>query len=132
VLFKSFEPYESNAKTYDFNDVITREYKLYENYIVFKQTAPFIDVNIWAGLDPAVLYASFTNAECSITQEAYCNVQTGEIEMIKIYGDTLWYSLEYLGQKVEINVQVYINDVAEAKIQQKVDKLIEHVKTSAE
>ena len=131
-LFQAVEPYEANGKTYDFNDVITREYKLYENYIVFKQTAPFIDTHIGVGLDAALLYASFANAECSITQEAYCNVQTGEIEMIKIYGDTLWYSLGYIGEKVEINVQVYINDVAEDEIQKKIDKLIDYVKANAE
>jgi hypothetical protein len=131
-LFQPVEPYEENGKTYDFNDVITREYKLYENYIVFKQTAPFINVNIGAGLDAAIMYALFTNTDCSVTQEAYCNVHTGEIEMIKIYGNTLLYAAGYAGQKMEINMQMYIHDITDAEIQQKVDTLIDYVKTSAE
>lgn len=129
-LFQPVEPYEENGKTYDFNDVITREYKLYENYIVFKQTAPFINVTL--GFDAAIMYAAFTNTDCSVTQEAYCNVHTGEIEMIKIYGNTLWYAPGYAGQKMEINMQMYIHDITDAEIQQKVDTLIDHVKTSAE
>ena len=131
-LFQPLEPYEANGKTYDFNDVITREYKLYENYIVFKQTAPFINVNIGAGLDAAIMYALFTNTDCSVTQEAYYNVHTGEIEMIKIYGNTLLYAAGYAGQKMEINMQMYIHDITDAEIQQKVDTLIDYVKTSAE
>ena len=131
-LFQPVEPYESNGKTYDFNDVITREYKLYENYIVFKQTAPFINVNIGAGLDAAIMYALFTNTDCSVTQEAYYNVHTGKIEMIKIYGNTLLYAAGYAGQKMEINMQMYIHDITDAEIQQKVDTLIDYVKTSAE
>ena len=131
-LFQPLEPYEANGKTYDFNDVITREYKLYENYIVFKQTAPFINVNIGAGLDAAIMYALFTNTDCSVTQEAYYNVHTGEIEMIKIYGNTLLYAAGYAGQKMEINMQMYIHDITDAEIQQKVDTLINYVKTSAE
>ena len=129
-LFQSVEPYEENGKTYDFNDVITREYKLYENYIVFKQTAPFINVTL--GFDAAIMYAAFTNTDCSVTQEAYCNVHTGEIEMIKIYGNMLWYAPGYAGQKMEINMQMYIHDITDAEIQQKVDTLIDYVKTSAE
>ena len=96
-LFQSYEPYEANSKTYDLNEFITREYKLYENYIVFKQTAPFINLskNMVLGNDPELLFAAFSNTECSITQEAYCNVQTGKIELIKVYGDTLWYVRQY-------------------------------------
>lgn len=133
-LFQHINPFETNDKTYNFDEFITREYKLYENYIVFKQTAPFINLsnNMMIGNNPDILYASFSSADCSITQEAYCNIETGEIELIKVYGDTLWYSLEYLGQKVEINVQVYINDVAEGEIQKKIDKLIDYVKANAE
>jgi hypothetical protein len=59
-------------------------------------------------------------------------VQTGEIEMIKIYGNMLWYAPGYAGQKMEINMQMYIHDITDAEIQQKVDTLIDYVKTSAE
>ena len=113
---------------------MTREYKLYENYIVFKQTAPFINVskNMVLGNDPEVLFASFSSTDCSITQEAYCNIKTGKIECIKVYGDTLWYRPEYWGTKMEINMQVYIHDVAENEIQKKIDKLIDYVKANAE
>ncbi|MBQ7375760.1 MAG: hypothetical protein IJW52_02645 [Clostridia bacterium] len=132
ALFQHLESREANGKTYDFDEFVTREYKLYENYIVFKQTAPFIYVNTNAGNDPDILHAAFSNAECSITQEAYCNVQTGKIELIKVYGDTLWFSPEYWGQKMEINMEIYIHTVGEAEIQQKIDKFVEYIKSSVE
>ena len=131
-FFHDFEPYEADGKTYDLNDFITREYKLYENYIVFKQTAPFMYVNISSGYDVAAMYESFSNAECSITQEVYCNVKTGKIEFIKVYGDTLWHLPQYFGQKMEIDLQLYIQDNSQTEGQQKVDKLIEHIKKNVE
>ena len=133
-LFQHINPVETNDKTYNFDEFITREYKLYENYIVFKQTAPFINLsnNMMIGNNPDILYASFSSADCSITQEAYCNIETGEIELIKVYGDTLWYVPEYWGIKIEINMQIYIHDVDEGEIQKKIDKLIDYVKANAE
>ena len=132
-LFQSYEPYEANSKTYDFNELVTREYTLYENYIVFKQTAPFLYFDIRTGVnDPDILYASFANADCSITQEAYCNVKTGEIEFVKVYGDTLWYAPQYFGQKMEINATIYIHDVDEAESEKKVNQLIEYIETNAD
>ena len=130
-LFQSYESYEANNKTYDFDQFVTREYTLYENYIVFKQTAPFIYFRIYPGDDPALLYASFSNADCSITQEAYCNVKTGEIEFVKVYGDTLWYVPEHFGTRMEIQLQLYIHDVGESVGNQKIDQLIEYIKSNA-
>ena len=91
-----------------------------------------MNISVTLGFDAAIMYAAFTNTDCSVTQEAYCNVHTGEIEMIKIYGNTLWYAPGYAGQKMEINMQMYIHDITDAEIQQKVDTLIDYVKTSAE
>lgn len=130
-FFKSYEPYEANTKTYDFNEFVTREYKLYENYIVCKQTSPFLIFNnSWQ--DPEIAYNSFLNSDCSITQEAYCNVKTGEVELIKVYGDTLWHTPEYLGQKLEIDMQIYIHNFDETESQPKIDNLIGYVKSNAD
>lgn len=133
-LFQHINPFETNDKTYNFDEFITREYKLYENYIVFKQTAPFINLsnNMMIGNNSDILYASFSSADCSITQEAYCNIETGEIELIKVYGDTLCFSPEYWGIKIEINMQIYIHDVDEDELRIKIDKLIDYVESNAE
>ena len=128
-FFKCYEPYETNDKTLDFNEFVTREYKLYENYIVFKQTAPFLDLESGMGMDPYVLYEWLKNSGCLVTTEAYCNVETGEIELIKMYGDTLLHTGEYLNYKFEINMQMYIHNVDESG-KEKVDALINYVKTN--
>ena len=131
-LFKRYEPYETNGKTYDYNEFVTKEYTLYENYIVFKQTAPFLTVNAVAGQDSLISYMQFANSDCSITKEAYVNVKTGEVELIKVYGDTLWHTLQYAGRKLEIDMQIYIHDVEESEVREKVDALIDYVKSNVD
>lgn len=129
-FFECYEPYETDDKTIDFNEFVTREYKLYENYIVFKQTAPFLDLQSPGGQNLDILYAQLNNTNFSITHEAYCNVETGEIELIKVYGETLWHSPEYLNIKLEINMQMYVYNINESEYNEKVDALINYVKTN--
>ena len=131
-FFKNYEPQQSGDMTYDFNDFITREFKLYENYIVFKQTSPFLNVSGFAVHDSSLAYNSFLNADCSITQEAYYNVKTGEIELIKVYGNTMWHSPGYLGKMVEINMEIYIHDIDEMEYTKKIDSLCDYVQTNAD
>lgn len=129
-LFKRYEPYEANGSTYDYNEFVTEEYTLYENYIVFKQTAPFLTINAVPGQDGALLYAQFANSDCSITKEVYVNVKTGEVELIKVYGDTLWHVPSNVGRKLEMDMQLYIHDVEVSEAQKKADALIDYVKSN--
>lgn len=110
---------------------VTREYELYENYIVFKQTAPFLYTSVGVGQDPNLLYVLFSNTNCSITQEAYYNVKTGEIELIKLYGNTSWYTPEYFGKNLEIILNIYIHDIDKIECEQKIDNLIDYVKSNS-
>lgn len=128
-FFEYYEPYVTSTKTYDYNEFVTREYKLYENYIVFKQTAPFLNCEIGPN-NPEILYQSFLNSNCAITQEAYCNVETGEIELIKVYGETFWHTAEYLGRKLELNMQIYVHDTGSLEVEKKILNLINYVKTN--
>lgn len=131
-FFECYEPYETDDKTIDFNEFVTREYKLYENYIVFKQTAPFLDLQSPGGQNLDILYAQLNSTNFSITHEAYCNVETGEIELIKVYGETLWHSPEYLNIKLEINMQMYVYNINESKFNEKVDDLIDYIKSKVD
>ena len=130
-FFKYYQPYEIDNVIYDFNEFVTREYNLYENYIVFKQTAPFLILPPYY-MTPYMIaedFSSFKNSDCSITQEAYYNVKTGEVELIKIFGNTLWH--QYQGIELKIDMQVYIHDISESEAIQKVDSLINYVKAKA-
>lgn len=131
-LTSFFKNYESSDTKYDYEQFVTREYKLYENYIVFKQTAPFLNIFTSIGQDPALIYAQISNSNYSITQEAYCNVKTGEIELIKVYGKTLWHTQEHTGQKLEIDMKIYVHDLNKTEYQYKLDNLINYVKENAE
>jgi hypothetical protein len=76
-MTRFFNDYQTNKADdveykYDYNELVTREYKLYENYIVFKQTAPFWDIpTIGSGQDESIVYARFAGSDFSVTQEEY-------------------------------------------------------------
>ena len=130
TLFESYEPYETNGKTYDIDSFVTRECTLYKNYIVFKQTAPFLCPP--PGLDMEIVYAMFSVADCSVTQEAYCNVKTGEIELIKVYGNTFWHVPGRAGQNVELDMQIYIHDNAASEGEKKADRFVEYIVSNSD
>lgn len=115
------------------NELISVEYKLYKNYIVLKQTAPFITVQFPNfSYDEYVFYKQAQASDCSIVQEAYCNVKTGEIELIRIYGDTTMHTLNHWGDKWEVDIKVYVYDIDEAEFKKEVDELIDYVKSNAD
>ena len=130
TLFESYEPYEVNGKTYDIDSFVTRECTLYKNYIVFKQTAPFLCLPL--GLDIEIVHAMFSAADCSVTQEAYCNVKTGEVELIKVYGNTLWHVPGRTGQNVELDMQIYIHDNAASEGEKKADRFVEYIVSNSD
>lgn len=131
-FFEYIEPFVTNTEIFDVNDFVTREYELYENYIVFKQTSPFLSLygSSAIGQDAEIIYKWAEGADCSITQEAYYNVKTGEIELIRVYGDTLWHTGEYLGRELKINMQMYTHDIDESEFKEKSDGLIDYVKSN--
>lgn len=130
TLFESYKPYETNGKTYDIDSFVTRECTLYKNYIVFKQTAPFLCLPL--GMDIEIVHAMFSAADCSVTQEAYCNVKTGEVELIKVYGNTFWHVPGRTGQNVELDMQIYIHDNAALEGEMKADRFVEYIVSNSD
>ena len=130
TLFERYEPYEVNGETYDIDSFVTRECTLYKNYIVFKQTAPFLCLPL--GMDIEIMHAMFSAADCSVTQEAYCNVKTGEIELIKVYGNTFWHMPGRTGQNVELDMQIYIHDNAAPEGEMKADRFVEYIVSNSD
>ena len=131
--FLSFIPYYGPSdELHIFNEFVTTEFTLYENYIVFKQTAPFLVLSL-PGMSSDVLYASIFSSDCSVTKEIYCNVKTGEAELIKIYGNTCWSGAPgYAGLNQEVNILIYVHNVDVSEGKQKADKLIDYVKSNSD
>ncbi|MCI5746011.1 MAG: hypothetical protein MR270_07010 [Erysipelotrichaceae bacterium] len=130
-LFARYEAFEINGQAYDFDDFANREYKLYENYIVFKQTAPFLNAH-FAERDQQHMYMWMLNSDFSVTQEAYYSVETGKIEFIRIYGETIWHTANYLGIKVEMDIKIYVYELEGSESKQKIEGLIDRIKSSVE
>ena len=132
-FFNDYRNNEADDVEYNYNELVTREYKLYENYIVFKQTAPFWDLPIiGSGQDESIVYARFADSDFSVTQEAYYNIKTGEIELVKVYGETLCHAGGYYLKNLEINIQIFVNDLEESEGKAKVDAMIAYIKENAD
>ena len=115
------------------NELITVGYTLYENYIVLRQTAPFISLQFPNfSYDEYVFYKQAEASDCSIIQEAYCNVETGKIELIRFYGDTTMHTINHWGDKWEVDIKIYVYDIDEAEFKKEVDKLADYVKSNAD
>lgn len=130
-LFARYEAFEINGETYDLDDFAEREYTLYENYIVFKQTAPFLNA-YFAGVDQQLMYMQILNSDLSVTEEAYYSVETGKIEFIRIYGETMWHTAEYAGRKAEMDIKIYVYELEDSESEQKIQGLINRIKSSVE
>lgn len=131
-FMSKFETVDNGEATINYNDHVTREYKLYENYIVFKQSAPFLDKPFSVGHDFEIFYSAAIKSGYTVTQEAYYNVKTGEIELIKLYGQVLSHLPANLRLKLDLNIQIYVHDLNEDEMNQKVNTLISYVKSNAD
>ena len=128
-----FDKFENGEGTKDLNELVDREYKLYKNYIVFKQTATVLNLPIHPGQDPDISYALLGNSDYSITQEAYYNLGTGEFDLVKMYGKSVLTTYgEYLLKEFEIDMSIYLHSDAEAEGTKKLNKFIDNVKTVCE
>lgn len=129
-LFARYEAFEINGETCSFDDFAEREYKLYENYIVFKQTAPFLNAPYGFGVQQDLVYRQMQNSDLFVTQEAYYSVEIGKIEFIRIYGETIWHTPSYYGKKVEMDIKIYVHELNNSEIEQKIEGLINRIKSS--
>lgn len=128
-----FDKFENGEGTKDLNELVDREYKLYKNYIVFKQTATVLNLPIRLEQDPDISYALLSNSDYSITQEAYYNLKTGEFDLVKMYGKSVLTTYgEYMLREFEIDMSIYLHSDAEAEGTKKLNKFIDHVKTVCE
>ncbi len=75
-------------------------------------------------------YRQLTNTDWSVTQEAYCNVKTGEIEFVKVYGETGWTTGEYWNIKAVFDIKIYVHDIDTDEVKNKTDALINYVKAN--
>jgi hypothetical protein len=98
-----------------------------------RQTAPFISLQFPNfSYDEYVFYKQAEASDCSIIQEAYCNVETGKIELIRFYGDTTMHTSNHWGDKWEVDIKIYVYDIDEAEFKKEVDQLVDYVKSNAD
>ena len=134
-LFARYASFEFEGNTYEFDSYIKADFKIYDNYIVLKETTPFY---LGAVSDPRARYTwyqSCLNKDCLVTQEAYYNISTGKIDCIKIYGNSINNGLLLTTQsccKVEFDIEIYVHDLKTDEYNQKVSQLVEYIKSNAD
>ena len=49
-----------------------------------------------------------------------------------MYGNTEWHFSEFLGDNLEINMEIYIHDIDEAEYTKKITDLMDYVKLNSD
>ena len=131
TLFQEFNDFEFNGKTIILEDYVTRSIELYEDYIIFKQTAPFA-VNAYAGTNETkyAYYIGCINNELEITQTVMFNLKTQQIETVEVKGNTR-SALIQINLPIEVQITAKILTLDTAKYEKVANELIEYVKENS-
>lgn len=118
---------EVNDTVLNFNQHVKKEIKLYENYIVFEESSPFVNgygTSIGSPAQKKAYYLRCLNNENTVTQTAYYNINTGKFDCFRLYGETY----DHASRFVELDVKVYLHDFDEKEAKNKVNDLVRYVK----
>ncbi len=130
MLFEQFDSFEFEGNTYEFNSYITSNFKIYDNYIVFKEITPFYKGEWIAKSEWYYWYQSCLNNDLLVTQEAYYNISTGKIDHVRVYGkivDFFHYS-RFEPSTIEIDIKLYIHNFKIDEYDKKVSRLVRYIK----
>ena len=129
-LFFEYPVIVKFPESFDINESIKSEYKLYENYIVFEQDNPYFGLsspyffpsNVFE-LCMKIKNEGYSNKIC-----AYYNVNTNEFEMMTMVGKTYFKGT---GKMIDINIIINVFDLDETKYRNKVESLVVYVRGNA-
>jgi hypothetical protein len=108
----------------NFNQHVKKEIKLYENYIVFEESSPFLNGHD-ARRGSREYYLKCLNKKNIVTQAAYYNINTGQFDCFRLYGEALF---DIYSGFVELDVKVYLHNFDEKEAKNKVNDLVRYVK----
>ena len=107
----------------NFNQHVKKEIKLYENYIVFEESSPFLNGHD-ARRGSREYYLKCLNKKNIVTQAAYYNINTGQFDCFRLYGETF----DIYSGFVELDVKVYLHNFDEKEAKNKANDLVRYVK----
>jgi hypothetical protein len=109
----------------NFNQHVKKEIKLYDNYIVFEESSPFLLLSGIGNLDQIKEnYLKCLNKKNIVTQAAYYNINTGQFDCFSLYGE----AFDIYSGFVELDVKVYLHNFDEKEAKNKVNDLVRYVK----
>lgn len=122
-----YKDIEVNDTVLNFNQHVKKEINLYKNYIVFEESSPFLNgeaASIGSLAQIKANYLKCLNKKNIVTQAAYYNINTGQFDCFRLYGETF----DIYSGFVELDVKVYLNDFDEKEAKNKVNDLVRYVK----
>lgn len=115
---------EVNDTVLDFNQHVKKEIKLYENYIVFEESSPFVNCVFSRGPETHAYYLKCLSNENTVTQTAYYNINTGQFDCFSLYGKTY----DFFQRFVELDVKINLFNLDKKEAKNKVDDLVSYIK----
>lgn len=126
-FMEKYNDIEVNDTVLNFNQHVTKEIKLYENYIVFEESSPFLKgagAFIGSPAEKKAYYLRCLNNKNTVTQTAYYNINTGKFDCFSLYGETF----DIYSGFIELDVKVYLHNFDEKEAKNKVNDLVRYIK----
>ena len=131
TLLPEFNDFEFNGEKFVVEDYVTRSFELYEDSVIFTQTAPFI-MNRFSFSD-AAKYAFYTGCisdNCEITQTVKFDLKTKQIELVEVKGNTR-SSVILPNCSLEVDIRAKVMTLDTAKFEEVANELVEYVKKNS-
>ena len=130
-FFAKFDDFEFNGEKIILEDYVTRSFELYEDSVIFIQSAPYI-VKIFVGPDMTkyAFYAGCIADNCEITQTIKFDLKTQQIEYVEVKGNTR-SSVIQPNILFEVNVTAKLSTLEKYKYDSAVEELVNYVKKNS-
>ena len=115
-----------NNETFNYNQYVKKEIKLYENYIVFEESSPLLNNFVGSSFDTYTYYLQSLNTKNPVTQTAYYNIKSGQFDCFCLYGKT--YDSLILRRLVELDIKTYLYTLDKKEAKKKTDNLVSYIK----
>ena len=125
--YKTIRFIEDQTISFDFSKNLSKKIKLYEGYIIFEETSPFIGTPMNLSFDQIQdYYNGCLNMNGYFTQTMVFNLKTKNIEIFDIKAHTLSWK-DMLNKPIEIDLTIKVDMINDNNHKSMIDEFIIYV-----
>ena len=126
-FFIKYDDFVFDGEKIVVEDYVTRSFELYEDTIVFTQTAPFVTDRIMGpNSTKYAFYKNCISGGCEITQTVMFDLKTRQIEYVEVKGNTFSSAIQ-TNFPLEVDVIAKVSKLDVNKYEEVVNTLVDYV-----